>query len=271
MKEDTDTLGRTFWDRVRCAKAPVLGLDYDGTLAPFHVDPLKAHPLPGIPGLLRNIVGLTPTRVILVSGRPIKELQAMIHVQGTYIGSHGMEIESEKGKAIQQPIGPDQAEGIQRALSFVRQKMERSRVEDKGTSVALHVRGKDKQMADRILEQTRKTWAGLAERYNLEVLTFNGGIELRTPGRHKGTTLLECVHTMDPPPDLIVYIGDDLTDEDVFTHLPPEGFGIKVARDNRPTGAHATIEDCRAVRSLLQTWLNTTRREQASNKHGHCR
>jgi trehalose-phosphatase len=258
MSEKSVPPGQAFWNQVRSSRHPVLGLDYDGTLAPFHVDPLQAHPLPGILEILKKIAMLTPTRIILVSGRPVSELRAMIQIPGTYIGSHGMEVLSHDKTIIREEITTTQAQGIERAITRVREKSNRGRLEDKKTSVALHVRGEDEKTADKLLEQVRNAWSPLADAHDLEMLSFNGGIELRTPGKNKGTALLEYIDSLDPPADLIVYMGDDLTDEDVFTRLPPQGLGIKVGRDNRPTRADAIIEDCQAVRLTLQTWLEIT-------------
>ncbi len=260
MSHASIPLDQRFWDRVRSSSHPVLGLDYDGTLAPFHIDPLEAHPLPGIPEILEDIATLTPTRIILVSGRPVSELCFMIQIPSTYIGSHGMEVLSQQGTITRKKITIDQTRGIELAKIRVRKLSGRYRLEDKKTSVALHVRGEEDTKADKVLRQIRNAWSPLADDHNLEILAFNKGIELRTPGRNKGTALLEHIGSLNPPADLIVYMGDDLTDEDVFTRLPPQGFGIKVGSDGRPSRADATIEDCQAVCLTLQNWLDITHR-----------
>jgi trehalose-phosphatase len=188
----------------------------------------------------------------------------MIQIPGTYIGSHGMEVLSQQGTIIREEITTNQAQGIERATTRAREIAGRYRLEDKRTSVALHVRGVEETKADEVLRQVRNAWSPLADAHNLEILTFNKGIELLTPGQNKGTALLECIASLTPPADLIVYMGDDHTDEDVFTRLPPQGLGIKVGRENRPTRADAIIEDCQAVCLTLQTWLEITR--QANNQ-----
>ncbi len=38
-----------FWDQVHKAEHLFLGLDYDGTLAPFAVDPMRGWPCPARP------------------------------------------------------------------------------------------------------------------------------------------------------------------------------------------------------------------------------
>ena len=48
-------------------------LDYDGTLAPFVVDRTLALPYPEVPPLIVRIMA-QGTRVVLISGRPVREL-----------------------------------------------------------------------------------------------------------------------------------------------------------------------------------------------------
>ena len=62
-----------FLEQLRSAATRVLLLDYDGTLAPFCVDRTLAFPYPQVPPLLVRIMQ-TGTRVVLVSGRPVREL-----------------------------------------------------------------------------------------------------------------------------------------------------------------------------------------------------
>ncbi|PYX18171.1 MAG: hypothetical protein DMG84_00935 [Acidobacteria bacterium] len=63
----------SFLDRLRSASARVLLLDYDGTLAPFSADRNLAFPYPEVPDLLARIMA-EGTRVVLISGRPAREL-----------------------------------------------------------------------------------------------------------------------------------------------------------------------------------------------------
>ena len=60
-----------FWERIGSIPNVALMLDYDGTLAPFHVDRLKAVPVDGVVEALQDIRNRTDTFVALVSGRPI--------------------------------------------------------------------------------------------------------------------------------------------------------------------------------------------------------
>ena len=51
------------------ARGALLMLDYDGTLAPFRVDPAQARPYPGIAETLDAIMQEGSTRVVVITGR----------------------------------------------------------------------------------------------------------------------------------------------------------------------------------------------------------
>ncbi|MDA8305349.1 MAG: hypothetical protein M0Z81_00730 [Deltaproteobacteria bacterium] len=73
-------------------------------------------------------------------------------------------------------------------------------------------------------------------------------------GWNKGSAVLRLLARSDA--DLPVYIGDDTTDEDVFSVLAGRGIGIRVGRPEAPpTAADGFLPDCDAVRELLKTWL----------------
>ena len=58
-----------FFQRVAKAPARLLMLDYDGTLAPFHVQPERAVPYPEVADVIERIVSGEGTRVVIVRDR----------------------------------------------------------------------------------------------------------------------------------------------------------------------------------------------------------
>ena len=53
-------------------------LDYDGTLAPFHINRFAATPYPGVEDRLATLSGLSRVRLVLVSGRSARELRDLL-------------------------------------------------------------------------------------------------------------------------------------------------------------------------------------------------
>ena len=63
-----------FYHRRQKASQKGLFLDYDGTLAPFHKEPNKAEPYPGIRHVLNKIMHVPDIRLVLITGRWTKDL-----------------------------------------------------------------------------------------------------------------------------------------------------------------------------------------------------
>src|SRR5215510_12338247 len=92
-RDAPERLLEALFARLEHARDAVLMLDYDGTLAPFRVDPAQARPYPGIPATLDAIMQQGSTRVVLVSGRRAAEVPKLLgtHSQPEVWGSHGWE------------------------------------------------------------------------------------------------------------------------------------------------------------------------------------
>jgi trehalose 6-phosphate synthase/phosphatase len=90
----------------------------------------------------------------------------------------------------------------------------------------------------------------------IEILHGKKVIEFRPSGPSKA---LAVAHVLagDAPP-LIVAVGDDRTDEDMFAALPPSGIAVHVGP--AATRAAYRLRDWRAVRQFLRDLLVTDAR-----------
>lgn len=249
-------LPKAFWSRLCDAPHRLLALDYDGTLAPFHVDPGKAIPFPGIQDVLRDLAALPHDTVAIISGRPVKEVFLLLgELPVTYIGSHGFEWLNPRGElSVKQPSGVQKA-GLESASDLARALGYASALEYKIASVALHTRPMHADAAVHAETVCFERWSEVASEHDLECRRFNGGVEIRSLGRHKGDALLELIGGV-PSGAFVVYVGDDDTDEDAFRAVKAHGVGIKVGPAPNGTAAELFLADCPAVRSFLQTWHN---------------
>ncbi|HEY3294080.1 MAG TPA: trehalose-phosphatase [bacterium] len=242
-----------FWTQVRAAPHRLLGLDYDGTLAPFHVIREAAVPVPGVKETLLAIRDETDTTVILLTGRPAKQVQALLgaEVKIPIIGSHGSEVLNADGSVRLLPPEMRQQDGLRRAWKSAVEAGYGSRLEKKLASIALHTR--EAPDAAEIETTVEERWWPLTFDHNLEILRFNGGIELRARGRNKGIAFAAHFAAM-PSGTLPVYLGDDATDEDVFQTIRLRGIGIKVGDGISPTAAAGRLSGPPAVLDLLKNW-----------------
>jgi trehalose-phosphatase len=250
---DRPGLPEAFWATVSAQATRVLMLDYDGTLAPFHVDRHAARPLAASTRALRQIARLAGTRLAVVSGRPVSELAALLlPVAPTLVGEHGWESHDETG-FHQHPLPEAQAAALARAAFAVADRLG-ERLELKRTAIALHTRGLSEDAGRALIEHCEAAWRAEAEAGLLRSHAMNGGFELRAIGHDKGSAVDELLHRAGPGA-WGVFVGDDTTDEDAFRALAGRGYGIRVGAVSGESHADAGLADCRAVAAFLETWL----------------
>ena len=247
-----------FWDRVEAAVEFCLVLDYDGTLAPFREDRMEAHPLDGVVRVLESIRDAGRTQLVMVTGRPLRELLELVGDLGiTMVGSHGSEFRMPDGTTQRHELTLTQKERLTKATDEAKAVAPAERVERKVASVALHTRGMPEKRAREMRDAVCAEWSTDADAHDLECRRFSGGVELRLKGTDKGTALQTILKGCGEDA-LCIYIGDDETDEDAFAAILGRGVGIRVGPPGADTGALGTLENPRAVRDFLETWMAVT-------------
>lgn len=228
--------------------------DYDGTLAPIVDRPDDAQPAPGAHEALQELAH--HTRVAVVSGRPITELQGFLpDLPITLAGGHGAEILDPEGghhALIDVSDVVTVLDTAQHAVEDILADGTGWFVERKRTSLAVHHRlvpeDEEESLLPRvlaILDLHRETDPPF------EVLTGKAVVELRPAGVDKGTAL---AWLLDRTPDLVpLVVGDDRTDEDAFTAaIEADGIAVLVSEDARPTAATWRLADPSDVVALLR-------------------
>jgi trehalose-6-phosphatase len=93
-----------------------------------------------------------------------------------------------------------------------------------------------------------------AKESGLLLLPFDGGLELRAPGKNKG----DAVAAILAKPDSRVaaaYLGDDETDENAFRAIKGRGIAILVRPEPRPTAADLWLRPPDELSRFLRDWL----------------
>jgi len=200
-------------------EAPVLlvACDYDGTLAPIVDDPADAHPDARAIDALRTLSALPDTVVAVISGRARADLAGFLgEMPGVIvIGGHGAEWEN----ADTTP----EADALASALRDVAAHFPGSTVEPKPTGAAFHYR----QLidGDTAGDAAEAAIDAVADQAN-SVLHGKRVVEFSTSDADKGAALRRLREEISP--DVIVFIGDDVTDEHAFASLGPSDVAVKV-------------------------------------------
>jgi trehalose-phosphatase len=245
-----------FWDALAEAPHAALFLDYDGTLAPFQVDRMAAKPLEGVIETLLQIVASARTHLFIVSGRPTHEIMHLAGDLGlTVVGGHGWEWHRPGAGLTRAEVSAEQERLLSAAHAFAIGLLGAERVERKVASVAAHLRALPVHQATAVREALSAHWLAEVGDGAVELRSFDGGLELRALGRHKGIAVTELLAEL-PEDTLAVYLGDDETDEDAFSALRECGFGIRVGNGERPTAATGKLRSCADVPRFLLDWAD---------------
>jgi trehalose 6-phosphate phosphatase len=252
-----------FFRSVAEASASVLLVDFDGTLAPFRVDPAKVRPWAGVTRLLEGIQAAGRTQLALVSGRPARDVARQLGMQRTpeVWGLHGAERLWPDGHMEVEVLPEGQIHALHAARVAVRESgvVEQLglRVEEKGNAVVVHWRGKAVGVAHAARDRMMAVLQPFAKSDALEMMLFDGGVEVRC-GRDKGDAVRLVLEEMDanlPVAYPVAYLGDDVTDEHAFEALGQRGLSILVRRVWRPTAAHMWLRPPAQLREFLARWL----------------
>lgn len=227
-----------FFARVRELPRKILLLDYDGTLAPFQEDPQKAYPYEGVEDALNAIIATGQARIVLISGRRAEDLTRLLSLKQMpeIWGSHGFERRMPDGRILPGQLIPKQSEGLKLAEEWAQKTQLPARLERKPAGLAFHWRGLDDETARTIRSQINSEWEKRALDYNLKLLPFDCGLELKPAEIDKGHAVQQIFADLHQPA-AVAYLGDDLTDEDAFEALGELGLAVLVRKEVRKTSA----------------------------------
>jgi trehalose 6-phosphate phosphatase len=223
-----------------------LMLDYDGTLSPLVSDPSQAWLMPQQLDILSRVCQHPFVNVAIVSGRSVQQLHRFLSALGSsrlvLCGLHGGEIYDQ---ITQRWLKHDQADGpatqalhqfkhalmITLGLSADGDLLQHGlRLEDKGESLALHVRQANTAQANNALAQYQALFAATpAMTQYFKLQPGKAVLEAVPLGYDKGKAvrfLLTHWHTQHPMTPC--YVGDDLTDEAAFQVMNTVQGGLSI-------------------------------------------
>ena len=194
----------------------LLGLDFDGTLAPIVPDPDAARAHPQVPAVLTRLAG-RGVGLAVVTGRPAAtavEYAGIEQVPGVVVlGHYGLERWSGGDLATPDDLGT--VDEVRRRIGDVLAEAgapEGTYVEDKGAAIAVHTRRTAEPAA--AFDALRAPLTALAEQVGLVVEPGRYVLELRPAGGDKGDAVRALA--AERTPSAVVFVGDDLGDLAAF-------------------------------------------------------
>jgi trehalose-phosphatase len=226
--------------------APLLlvAVDFDGTIAPIAPHPDQAAAHPAALAALTALARLPQTRVAIVSGRPLLELERLVPAADVdRVGCHGAEVAGDRALVLPEERRLSLAKA-QELGSAAAARLAGSHVEVKPAGVTFHWRGCDPAAAAPLVEQLRGELARLP---GVRVLDGKAIVEAIVAGTDKGRALERLRHRAGATH--VLYLGDDVTDDDAFKTLRGGDLGVAVGDGERAT--RHRVEDTIAASVLL--------------------
>jgi trehalose 6-phosphate phosphatase len=232
----------------------LVALDFDGTLAPTVDDPEKARATPEARAAVERLIALPDTRVALVSGRSLRDLEqvAPFDDRVLLVGSHGIELRlDEPDDVIALDSGErQQLDVLGQVLDQIVDTLDSVWLEEKPAGYALHTRlatDRHSRVAHLVAINEMK-----AEAPDTKVRLGKNVIEFSVRSTTKGEAVEHLRRYTRAT--AVFYAGDDVTDEDAFVALGADDLGLKsgegpTAADHRVSGP----QEVASVLSLLAT------------------
>jgi trehalose 6-phosphate phosphatase len=246
-----------FFKSLARSSESALLLDYDGTLAPFQMQRDQAFPYPGIALLLQEIVRDACSRVLVISGREVTDLLPLlnIHPRPEIWGIHGLQRLRADGTTEMPLLDTQTLQGLSDAERWLSYKHLRHRAEFKPGGIAIHWRGLSALDAADLRARVLLGWRPIVAENGLDLLEFDGGIEIRAFKANKGDAVRSFLSGISPTVP-VAYLGDDTTDEQAFHGMGNRGITVLVRPEWRQTSAQFWLRPPGELIDFLQLWLN---------------
>lgn len=233
----------------------LLLLDYDGTLVPFSNKPDEAKPDKEILYILQKLTNDEKNELYLISGRKKDSLEKWFRMLNiNLISEHGAWIK-EKGEVwvTTELMKNDWKQEVISLFTLFMDRTPGSFIEDKDFSIAWHYRNSDSEIGFKRAMELKNILLNFVANFNLQIIEGNKVIEVRNATVNKGKIAQKLI-SMNKW-DFILSIGDDLTDEDMFSILPDSAYSIRVGLNS--TKAKFNMGSIEDVRKLLNKFITS--------------
>ena len=211
-------------DQLACTPQLLVACDYDGTIAPIVADPMKARPLRDTSVALRSLAALPQTNVAVISGRSLRDLAMLSRLPAEIhlVGSHGTEFDIDFALDLDPELRARRSVLLDQLTTLV-DRHRNLTLEKKPASVAVHYRNVEPSEVETILRRLGEIAESIGE---LVVRHGKMVCELLLLPTDKGQALGTVRATVGAT--AVMFLGDDITDEDAFATLHGPDLAVKV-------------------------------------------
>lgn len=213
--------------------------DYDGVLSPIVDDPSAAVSHAPAVAALAGLSECAGVHAVIISGRSRQVLEELAGAPAsvTLVGNHGARAADQDSAA--------RAASVAEAVTDLARSFDGAVVELKPLGAAFHYRHVEDpgEAADAARE--------IGGRFGARTIEGKMVVEIVVGHGDKGSAVAAMRERWSA--DVVVFFGDDVTDESVFVTLGPDDIGVKVGPG--PTAAGYRVDDPVEVAGALEALL----------------
>jgi trehalose 6-phosphate synthase/phosphatase len=257
--------GKFSWMKELKNKRVLFFCDLDGTLAPIKANPKDVRLHEDTISLLQSIGERKNCEFVVVSGRDKEFLEEQFldnDFEFPLAACHGAYSYSPVDRRWHTRIPQDSTKWkdlVFEILDLYTTRTPESFIEDKGHAITWHYRNSPREFAEFL---ATKLFFELEEALIGQPVQVNRGkkvIEVKSIHANKGYFVQQWMQSANKKPDVVVAIGDDTTDEDMFSVLQErndiEPFCIKVGQET--SHARYFIKEQENVNHFLKSFLTS--------------
>jgi trehalose 6-phosphate synthase/phosphatase len=244
---------------LRASRSRLVLVDYDGTLVPFADRPEEAVPPVDVGDILTRLAQAPGTTAVLISGRSRADLERW------FGGIPGLWLVAEHGALVRPPDtrewdllrrGANAAwkARVWPVLDHYVDRTPGSFVEEKEFALVWHYRLAEPEFGDWIANELGATLDEMLAQTELHAIRGQKNVEVRFAWANKAS-ILDRLEALRPDADFTLAVGDDRTDEDIFSRLGVEGKAWTVRVGGGPSAARYALQGPGEVRAVLRRVL----------------
>lgn len=236
--------------RYRKTRRRLFILDYDGTLRRVAATPEEAAPDTELVDLITALAAPEENQVVLVSGRDRPTLDSWFgQLPVGLIAEHGVWVRPQGGTwSTVEPLDDNWKAEIRHVIELYVDRTPGSFLEEKDYSLVWHYRKADREFGDIRVGELKEDLAQLTANFDLGILEGDRVIEVKHAGISKGRAVMRWLEQ--DPWEFVFAAGDDRTDEDTFSVLPPDAYSIRLRL--KPSLARFSLPSPEELRRLLR-------------------
>jgi trehalose 6-phosphate synthase/phosphatase len=248
------------WMKELKGKKILLISDFDGTLVPLASSPSDVLLQEETKNLLRCVDQQSNLQLIVLSGRGPESLENLLVQDDLHLAlgaCHGAYLYTPEIKEWSQPLAADFIKWKKRVMDLLTIYSARtpgSFLEDKGHAITWHYRNAPTEFAQFLANKLHLELEEAHKAYPIQVSLGKKTVEIKSLHANKGIFIRQWLRNQEYQPEVILAIGDDRTDEDMFDYLQNQSeiphYCIKVGEGPSLAGHH--IQEQNQVNQFLR-------------------